>query len=219
MFHWLTSSDVSETAPVVMVEEIHLNSSVNKSNSCLSTTRCNWHGQSDFSVYRWLVKKCLSIAGHISNINPQEDVLQGLGQNVWLRLRRAVCVGNWSSSRGMTLSLDPGSLGDLGDGLGPHTDPHKVLFWVFAYSLPLGKVLADIILWCPVQWQHEAVSEISAAVNSGLRNPEWLRNRQNSISACITMCFNHLSVCLSVYSFAVRPEHWPVVPSLSPSLL
>lgn len=62
------------------------------------------------SVYWWLMKKCQSMAGHISNVNPQEDVLEQFSQSVWLRLRRAVCMeGNWSSSRGMTLSLDSGS--------------------------------------------------------------------------------------------------------------
>lgn len=58
----------------------------------------------------WLVdEKCQPMAAHISNVNPQEDVLEQFSQSVWLRLRRAACVGNWSSSRGMTLSLDSGS--------------------------------------------------------------------------------------------------------------
>lgn len=44
-----------------------------------------------------------------SNVNPQEDVLEQLSQSVWLTLRRAACMGNWWSGRGMTLSLDSSS--------------------------------------------------------------------------------------------------------------
>lgn len=52
------------------------------------------------------MKNCRSMTDCISNVNPQEVVLEPF---VWLRLHSSVCVGNWSSSRGMTWSLHSGS--------------------------------------------------------------------------------------------------------------
>lgn len=62
-----------------------------------------------FTEFWWWMKKCQSLAVHISNVNPLEDVLEQFSQGVWLRIHRAVCVRNWSNRRGMTLSLDSGS--------------------------------------------------------------------------------------------------------------
>lgn len=52
------------------------------------------------------VKKCQLKPAVTSSVNPQKDVLEQLSLNVWLTLCRAACTGNWSSSGGMTLSLD-----------------------------------------------------------------------------------------------------------------